>query len=274
MCGRDRNRCCYVVACMFPGAIVFGQNVDFQIVPFPGTTVNPGLNPVVVIQPGAVVPFQVVATVTSNQAATTAGLASFDFGVTTNFGVAQTTPLAFGPAVSPIFTVNQNLGIPIADDVLGIAGGQDIGSTGNISTGFAAGTQQVIATGQLLAPSTEGTFVVDLAGNATIFNTSPFLTTVPATTTTTGFTVVTQFPSQAEPVEDTDGIRNPQEPIQGGPSGPMGPIADGDSGEQVAGETPDGPPLTRSVGAGCGFGAASAGLIGLLGLGLFKRSRF
>ncbi len=288
-----RLRACSAAVCLIATAVIFGQNVDFQIAAFPGTTVNPGTpgttinpgtpgttvnpgtsgtaanpgsNPVVVVQPGTVIPFAVLASVNSNQTPT-GGLAGFDLGINTNLGVAQ-SGFTFGPASSPIFTVNRSVGTVSTDDVLGIAGAQPIGATVGTATNFALNTRQVIGTGQLVTPNTVGTFTVDLAGNAVVFSTTgSTVATVPANTTSTGLTIVTQS-ATGTPTTVAQNSPSSQPSIEGGASGPEGPQSDG-QGEQVAGEIPEGPTLTSTIGGGfCGAGAVSAAFFSLLGLGL------
>jgi hypothetical protein len=163
-----------------------------------------------------------------------------------------------------------------------------LGATSNIVTGFAVNTPQVIGTGTLLTPSSEGIFNVDLIGNANLFTVGPTtLSTVPAVVgASPGFTVVTRFPTRTTTTQpsgdgDTNGTgngtdtggQNGTSTISGGPSGPSGPINDSPDDEQVAGEIPDGPPLTGSMTGMCGLGIVSAMWASLLGLGLMSLNR-
>jgi hypothetical protein len=276
------------VACTICLFFVFGvrtsaQNVNFQIVPVGGTVINPGPSPTILVQPGLVLPFEVIARVIGDpNAPATVGLAGFEFNVLTDFGLAQTSPFTFSPPVSPLFRVNQVRGVSVADDIIGITGFQDLGAPGLITTGFALSQPEPLGTGQLLTPDFEGTFTVDLVGNADLFSITPGQ---PVTTTpgivgrSPSFIIVTRFPESTTPVippDDGDDPVTPPDvvipPIPGGPSGPAGPILP--PGEQVEGDLPTGPPVTGVLAPGiCGLGAASTLAFTLLGLGLLKQTR-
>jgi hypothetical protein len=280
-----RAKCvaCTVALFWLSGIGAFAQNVNFQLVPLGGTVVNPGISPTILVQPGVILPYEVIARVVADPTApATFGLAGFNFNILTDFGLAQTSPFTFSPPVSPLFTVNPAFGTPFTDDIVGITGFQDIGAPGLITTGFALDQPQVLGTGQLLTPDFEGTFAVDLVGNADLFNViaGQPVTTVPGVVgRSPSFTVVTRFPESTTPVVPPDDGQDPVTPpdvvippIPGGPSGPAGPILP--PGEQVEGDAPTGPPLTGPVTPGiCGFGAASTLALTLLGLGLMRRTR-
>lgn len=268
------------VAALLAATGVWAQNVNFQIVPLGGTIVNPGRNPTVLIQPGVSLPYEVIVAAVSNQTfPTTAGLAGFNFNVLTDFGQPQTSPFTFTPAISPLFSVNQALGTPFTDDIIGIAGAQNLAAPSAITTGFALNDQQTLGTGQLLTPAFEGTFVVNLVGSADLFG----LGTVGTPQTLPGIvgpspqiTVITRFPDSTTPLtppapDPTPGpTPDPMPVIPGGSAGPEGPpLPD----EQVAGDPATGPPLAGPVAPGlCGLLSASTLALTLLGLGLMRRT--
>lgn len=250
------------------------QNVNFQFVPMGGTVVNPGPNPTLLVQPGFVLPFEVLAEVLSDpNAPTNVGLAGFDFNILTEFGLPQTTPFTFAPSVSPLFPANQSLGSPITDDIVGISGFQDLGAGSVITTGFAVNQPQTLGTGQLLTPSFEGTFGVSLVGNADLLTLAGdrTMTTVPAIVgTSPHFTIIVRLAENTMPVTPPDDEEEePPSEIPGGTSGPVGPVQPSD--EQVAGEPPEGPGVSAVTPGICGLGAVSALAFALLGLAMIKR---
>lgn len=258
------------------------QNVNFQLVPMGGTVINPGPSPTLLVQPGFVLPFEVFAEVRADpNAPTNVGLAGFDFNIVTDFGLPQTTPFTFAPSVSPLFPVDQSLGSPITDDILGVSGFQDLGAGSTITTGFAVAQPRTLGTGQLLTPSFEGTFVVGLVGSADLLTLAgdQTMTTTPGLVgASPTFTIIVRVPDSTTPVtppsdeEDQEPPITPPTEIPGGEAGPDGPVQPSD--EQIAGEPPEGPPVAGSVAPGiCGLGMVSALAFTLLGLALIKYRR-
>jgi hypothetical protein len=135
---------------------------------------------VINVETGEVVPFEVTSTVVADDPFTpdTAGLASFQFDIVSNLGVPQAPIQAFDPFVDPLFPENRTVGTVVDDDVIGI-GASQFGTTP--TPGVALDETQVLSRGEILTPTTPGTFRVQVDGQAEVFSESEPLVVRPAT---------------------------------------------------------------------------------------------
>ena len=172
--------------------------VTFDIVP---TGAHAAGATEVVVAPGQEVPYEITASVTSDD--TTAqdnnGLAFFTLTLETDLGVAQMAADKFDADIAQAFTLLAGLGTPSDDDLLEIGGGQNTFLPGAATTGVAVGQTQVLVRGRLTTPQTEDTFTISLAGSANAFDPGSDTSVSPATVSIgPGFTIRTEEGADAD----------------------------------------------------------------------------
>lgn len=165
----------------------------------------------IVVEPGGLVAYEITALVTSDDAETPdhAGLSSFSLDVLTDLGIVQDPVDALDAVIASAFTYNPTLGQPSSDDILEIGGSQDVllGDDALVQN-IAVDAEQVLATGELITPPTEGTFTVTISteSEATVFaswNTSEMM--LANTAVGTGLTIRTELSAGDDTGGDTGG---------------------------------------------------------------------
>jgi hypothetical protein len=170
---RVRNLTVVLIVVSFP-CLSKGQEVFFDVSPLSTVPINtpPDVTdtpPIVVVQPGDLVPYELGVFVQLTPAFPNLnGLGAFDLNLLTTLGRLQPPLGQFEPQILESFTVLP--GTPFGDDVLGIAGGQDL--SGITASGVGQGRRQIIGTGQLVTPLTEGDFEITVIGTADVLNTA------------------------------------------------------------------------------------------------------
>lgn len=166
--------CGWLITWTTYGAIA--QTVVFDVspageavtIPTPGTT---PVNRELTLAPGSTLNYALGATVfPSVLGIAGGGLAAFDVSLSTNLGVQQFPLQAFDSIVQASMTQRQSRGTSSGDDVLNISAAQT--SAGLVSTGIAVNTRQILGTGTLITPNTQGDFLVSVAGTAQVFATT------------------------------------------------------------------------------------------------------
>jgi hypothetical protein len=165
---------------------------------------------VVTVTPGAEVPFDVFAEVTSDDPAApdNNGLAFFSMAVDTNLGVTQRPLDAFSQTVGPAFPLVQSLGRAVDDDIEEIGGGQNTFGGNAAVAGIGVGEPELLGSGRFLTPASEGTFDVQVRSvpSANVF--APNVTSGAQAATVEigpGFTIITSQPAADDDDDDTDG---------------------------------------------------------------------
>lgn len=200
--------CLTTLSCL---PIVFAQEVLFDISPSTGAPLNnntAGIPTTTTIQvePGTVVSYQVGVFVQPTPTFPNVnGLASFNIDILTNLGVAQRPLDQFNASLIQSFPAGRSLGTPLGDDIFEIAATQDL--SGFTNAGVGLGARQVIGTGQLITPNTEGDFQITVAGAASVLNTgvNPFNPVLqPATVSMSGALLIQTRIATDDDDDDTD----------------------------------------------------------------------
>lgn len=171
--------------------------VTFEMVPVGGSAGDE-----VVVAPGTEVAYELTATVTSDDSASSDndGLAFFSVTVETDLGVTQIPADEFDSVIAQAFPFVQSLGRADDDDILEIGGGQNTFSPGSATTGLGVGQAQLLARGRLITPTSEGTFTITPTASANVFDPgSDTSVSVADSVVATGFTIRTQEGAGTDP---------------------------------------------------------------------------
>ncbi|MCL2330163.1 MAG: hypothetical protein FWC56_02550 [Phycisphaerae bacterium] len=215
------SRCCYghysrtviLLVVLLAAGNTQGQIVQFDIQPansLLSSTTNITPTPqTVVVKPGALVPYEIGVLVQQDPTnPNLLGLANFNISIFTDLGIVQPPLTAFSLEIVNDFPGGLNPGLPSGGNILNISGQQLFNATTDTAPqptspltlnepgiNLGLGIRQVLGTGQLQAPDSEGTFLVTITGTASVFSTesNPLAPNiVPATVSPgIGFTIQT-----------------------------------------------------------------------------------